>query len=169
MTIATPMGSSYCTTPMAAQMMQLLGSGCSHRSVTLGRDEFEAIKKLYGFVPEQPNKKPEPPVAPKREDFDATWKFTDALRNHEQAIQAYANWKDPIAFFQAGADRNALRHAETDGLRLLAYLAKFVPPGEDPLKTLVQFAGAAGVDTNPEDIDWADGCEGDDEEPEDEP
>ena len=56
---------------------------------------------------------------------------------------------------QAGADRNMFRHAEHDGLRLLAWLAKWVEPGTDPLKVLVQVAVAAGWNVDPEDAEWA--------------
>lgn len=57
--------------------------------------------------------------------------------------------------YQAGADRNAFRHAESDGLRLLAWLAKYLEPGQDPLKTLIQFAADSGVDVEYSDIEYA--------------
>jgi hypothetical protein len=147
---------SVVTTPNAGSMMQLLGSGVVAGGVALSRDEFTAIKKLYGFKPEKPNKKPPPPVPPVREDFDAPYKFEDAVRKHEAALKAHERWEDPRPLMQAGADRNAIRDAECDGLRLLAWLAKFVPTGEDPLKTLVRATADAGWDVNPEDIAWAD-------------
>jgi hypothetical protein len=65
--------------------------------------------------------------------------------------------KHALRFHQAGADRNAFRHAEADGLRLLAWLARHVPSGEDPLKTLVRLAADAGCDVDPADVGWADG------------
>jgi hypothetical protein len=65
---------------------------------------------------------------------------------------------------QAGADRNMVRHAESDGIRLIAWLAKYVPEGEDPLKTLVQLAVDAGWDVDPSDVTWADAEVTDDEE-----
>lgn len=144
------------TTPRTAMMMQLLGSAVTAGSVTLSRDEFTAVKKLYGYKKEKPNQKPPPPAAPKREDFDTQYKFDDAARHHERALKAHANWQDPLPLMQAGADRNAIRHAEADGLRLLAWLAKFVPAGEDPLKTLVRAVADAGWDVDHEDIAWAD-------------
>jgi hypothetical protein len=61
-------------------------------------------------------------------------------------------------FTQAGTDRNVMRHAEFDGLRMVAWLAQYVEPGQDPLRTLVQLAVEAGIDVTPEDVDWA--CEG---------
>lgn len=60
------------------------------------------------------------------------------------------------ALMQAAADRNAFRHAEADGLRLLAWISRFVPAGEDPLKTLVEMAAESGCDVDPEDVMWAD-------------
>lgn len=111
------------TTPRAANMMRFLGSGESRGAVSMTRDEFAAVKRMYGYAPESGN-------GPVRE------------------------------FMQAGADRNALRRAEADGLRLVAWLARYVPSGEDPLKTLIQVASDAGFDVDPEDFDWAtaDGC-----------
>lgn len=60
-------------------------------------------------------------------------------------------------FMQAGADRNALRHAQADGLRLLAWLARHVEPGQDPLRTLVDLACQAGWDVDPLEVDWVQG------------
>jgi hypothetical protein len=136
-------------------MMKLLGSGLIVGSVALSRDETQAIKKLYGYEPEKPTKKPAAPKAPDRADFKSTFDYEDAVRKHDAAMRAHANWQDPMPMMQAGADRNATRHAEADGLRLLAWLAKFVPVGEDPLKTLVQAAADAGWDVDASDIAWA--------------
>lgn len=146
---------SLVTTPRAALMMTFLGSGTTAGSVTLSRDEFKAVKKLYGYKREKPNAKPPAPTPPNREDFDSAWKYDEALRKHKEALDAHAKWEDPRPLMQAGADRNVIRDAETDGLRLLAWIAKFVPPGDDPLKTLVQAAVDAGWDVDPSDITWA--------------
>jgi hypothetical protein len=68
-------------------------------------------------------------------------------------------------FHQAAADRNALRHAESDGLRLLAWIARYVGAGGDPLKTFVQLAVEAGLDVDPSDVEWSQNSEvGDDED-----
>lgn len=66
----------------------------------------------------------------------------------------------PRAFMQAGADRNAIRHAQCDGLRMVAWIAKFVPAGMDPLKTLIGLAVDGGFDVSPEDIEFAE-CDDD--------
>ena len=142
------------TTPRVAEMMKLLGSGARHNDVVLSRDEFRAVNKLYGFQKEPPNMKPPPPEPPVREDYPDRWAFDRAIRDHGHALQAHANWEDPRELMQAGADRNAFRHAEADGLRMLAWIAKYVPAGEDPLKHLVQAALAAGWDVDPADIQW---------------
>ncbi len=151
----TELGSSYVTTPIAATMIALLGPGILAGSVVFTRDQFKAVKDLYGFKPEGPNKKPPAPKPPKKEDFDVPYKYEDALRNHKKAMEGWDKWEDPKDFHQAGADRNALRHAEADGLRLLAWIAKYVPKGEDPLKTLVQMAMNSGFDVDPSDCTWA--------------
>jgi hypothetical protein len=56
---------------------------------------------------------------------------------------------------QAGADRNTFRHAEADGLRVVAWMARFIPEGEDPLRHVIQIFAEAGFDVDPEDLAWA--------------
>ena len=154
----TPDG-SHITTPRASTMMALLGPGAVAGSVALTKDEFRAVNRLYGFREEKPNKKPPPPDAPSKADFKDSWAFEDAVRRHKSALEAHAKWEDPLPFMKAGADRNAIRHAESDGLRLLAWIARFVEPGEDPLKAMVRMAGEAGYDVDPADTEWAEGEE----------
>lgn len=144
------------TTPLAATMVDLLG-GHRTQSVTLTNDEKRAMDRLYGFIPEQPRQRPPQPIAPKRADFPDGWKFDDAVRAHKAAMDAWQRWEDPQSFAQAGADRNAFRHAEGDGLRMLAWIARYVEPGSDPLKALVQLASNAGWDVDPADVGWCKG------------
>ena len=54
------------------------------------------------------------------------------------------------------------RHAERDGLRMMAMLAKFCEPGQDPVKLLVQLCNDAGYDVGAL-CEWA-YEEGDDEQ-----
>jgi hypothetical protein len=150
---------SFVTTPYAAVMGQLLGVGMVSSSVAMSKSEFKAVQKLYGYVPEKPNEKPPPPPLPVRADFKSEWDFTKALENHKLALKDHTKWTDPRPLYQAGADRNTVRHAEADGLRLLAWIAKYVPEGEDPLKTLVQLASEAGFEVDPADAAWANGDE----------
>lgn len=143
------------TTPSAAITATVFGARV-FGSLALTVDEFRAIQKLYRFVPEGSHEKPEAPVAPLRSDFDADWKYRDAEEKHKRAMLAWDLWEDPRGLLQAGADRNAIRHAESDGLRIIAWLAKYVPTGEDPLKHVIQFASQAGLDVDTSDLDWAD-------------
>jgi hypothetical protein len=147
-----PYGSPV-STPRAAEMVNLLG-GASSGAVTLTSDEKRAIDRLYGFVPEQPRQRPERPVEPRREDF-ADWASHDAaVRAHKAALEAWQKWTDPRQFMQAGANRNVFRHAKADGLRMLAWIARHMQPGDDPVKALVRLAVDAGWDVDPADVDW---------------
>jgi hypothetical protein len=112
-------------------MIKLLGFGVTSDSVTLTTDEFRSIHKLYGFKPEKPDSNPSAP---------------------EPSRQGSTH---PI--MQAGADRNSIRHAESDGLRMVGWIAKFLPEGEDPVKALIQLAVDAGWDVDPEDVTWVEG------------
>lgn len=55
---------------------------------------------------------------------------------------------------QLGADQVMFREAELDGLRIVAWLAKYVEPGRDPMKTIVRMAIDAGFDVDPSDVEW---------------
>ncbi len=131
-------------------MISLLGAGLKAASVLLSTDEKRALDRLYGYTPEKANEKPPAPVDPGR---DASWKDKEA---YKFAKAAHDRWTDPRDFMQAGADRNVTRYAERDGLRVIAWLAKYVEPGQDPLKMLVQLVSEAGFDVDPADVGWAD-------------
>lgn len=143
------------TTPSAGAMIQLLGSGPVHGGLAVTKSEHRALQRLYGFHDEPPNDRPHAPVAPKREDFADGYKYDRAMREHERAMSAHAKWSDPRAFYQAGADIGLMRRAEADGLRIAAWVARFIPPGEDPLKHVVRAFAALGCDTDPADNGWA--------------
>lgn len=70
---------------------------------------------------------------------------------------------------QQGNAVGLLRQAERDGLRIVAWLAQHVPPGSDPLKTVVQAIAAMGWDVDPADLAWAEGESSDSEEDDDDP
>jgi hypothetical protein len=135
--------------PSRRVSIALLGAALRHGGVTISRDEHRALAKLYGFVPEQPRERPPKPAPPPPK---ADWK---AEQDHKRAVEAWEKWEDPRPFHQAGADRNLMRHAEADGLRIVAWLAKFVEPGEDPLRALVRVFVDAGYDIDPADVEWA--------------
>lgn len=134
--------------------MRLLGAErCGSIAVT--NDELKALQRLYNVVPESPTPKPEPPVAPQQQDFKTAWEYKGALQEHERALKQHEKWEDPQSFLQAGADRNVFRHAEADGLRIVAWLARYLSAGQDPLQQVVQLAVQAGWDVDYEDVDWS--------------
>lgn len=145
---------STITTPAIKDMLDLLGYQF-FGSIALSSDQMSTIQKIYGFELEKPNKKPEPPIPPKREDFNYTWDFEEGIRKYKRELDAYNKWVDPIELMQAGADMNVIRAAQADGLRIVAWLAKYVETGKDPLKLVIQLAAEAGFDVSCEDLEWA--------------
>jgi len=143
------------TTPRAEQITQLLGGASRHEGVVISRDEKKHLDKLYGFVEEQPQPRPPRPTAPDRADYTKAYEYSDALKEYERRVKCWESWEDPRAFFEAGATRNMFRHASHDGLRIMAWLAKFVEAGSDPLKTVVRMAIDSGCDVDPSDVTWA--------------
>lgn len=149
-------------------MISLLGPGLSSGGVTLTRSEYEAIRELYGYKGEEATKRPTEPTPPKPPGPSAGPEDARSYRqlkgDYDVAMANWRKWEDPLPLMQAGAARNATRHAEADGLRLLAWIAKYVPPGGDPLKTLVQFAVDSGIAVSPEDFHWAETDEDDEQD-----
>jgi len=85
-----------------------------------------------------------------------TYKSVSFTRDEYRSIQKFYEFtEEDNPLYQAGADRNMFRTLETDGLRLLGWLARYVEPGQDPLKVLIQFAIEAGVDVDPSDVDYS--------------
>lgn len=145
---------STITTPGANFSIELLGAH-TYKNLALTTDQLRAIQKLYGFVEEKPNKRPEPPEPPIRSDFNMEYEYENAVHAFDRMKTVFDNWEGPIKLMQAGANHNAIRHAESDGLRVIAWLAKFVPAGEDPLKHVIQMAAEGGLDVDFEDLAWA--------------
>ena len=56
---------------------------------------------------------------------------------------------------EAGDNRNLMRRAEQDGLRMVAWIAKHCQPGEDPLRKLIRTVVDGGYDVDPADHAWA--------------
>ncbi len=147
---------SYVTTPLASTMIALLGPGLRSDGVTLSRDETRSLNKLYGYTPEKPAERPPKPERKPDPKGASIWDRNKADDAHKRDVQAWEEWTDPREYImQAGANRNMIRHAEHDGFRLVAWLAKYTPAEEDPLKTLIQLAMDAGWDIDPEDVEWA--------------
>lgn len=142
------------STPIASCTVQLLG-GATFGNVVLTHDQLRHLGDLYGTVPELPNEKPPPPVAPERAAFDKEWKFDVAVADHERALKLHEKWEDPQRFMQAGAERNVIRAANSDGLRIVAWLAQYLKSGDDPMKLVVQLVTNAGWDVDPEDYEWS--------------
>lgn len=81
------------------------------------------------------------------ESFPARIGAVALTRDEWRALQRlYGFVDDPSRWQRLGADRNMIRHAETDGIRLLARLAKYCAPGQDPIEILAELFAAAGYD-----------------------
>jgi hypothetical protein len=148
------------TTPLSATMIELLGPGLASGGIVLTRSESQAIEDLYGYKKEEPSKRPPEPTPPTppgpSSGPDDARAYRRLMEEYDKAMVKWRKWEDPLPLMQAGAARNAIRDAQVDGLRLLAWIAKYVEPGHDPLKTLVQFAAEAGMPVSSEETEWAD-------------
>ena len=125
---------------------KLLG-GTAYSGVTLTPDQHKAVLKLYGYDPHQT----ELAIADNRSAYMAEV----ASRKVENAKLPLWKQKPPFeafdekgqrAFLEAGSSRDMLRAASDDGLRVVALLARYMEPGEDPVDTVARLMVAVGWD-----------------------
>lgn len=158
-------GGSLCSTPSAATSIALLG-GARFNGVTVSRDEWSALQRLYGFDLDG---------AAREARAYAEDAHKAALAAHEATMAKRDPWASVLPapvmeadatarFAVAGGGRNLFRHAEADGLRMVAAVARFLQPGEDPVRFLIAIMIEAGLDVM-EDPDWYNGDGSDEDQP----
>ena len=145
-------GGSLCSTPSAATSIALLG-GDRYEGVTISRDERDALQRLYGVDMRGAAKEA-------RAHAEASHKAAMAKRSRWDPVP-----REPVLepdgaarLMVAGASRNMFRHAEADGLRMVAAAARYLAPGDDPVRFLISIMAEAGLDVG-EDPDWYGGSE----------
>ncbi len=151
-------------TPNDEALLRLHGGGLRHEDVVVTDGQLCAIRTLYGFYVEPPGQKPPAPVPPVKptarfESSKDAYAYERTVEEYKRAKDGWDRWSDPRKFMQAGADLSAMRFASSDGLRMLAWIARFIEPGADPVKTLIQLATDAGWDIDPDDVRWAEDLE----------
>ena len=152
------------STPLSWTMIQLLGSGPMWDGVTVTKTQYQHLRKAYEFD----NKVTDAQV----EDLRAS-REVQATRHAEKMEEWDARpypasyEKPPLApepfdeqasrnFLTAGEDINLGCHMKRDGMRIIAYLSKWLEPGQDPMKLIVMMASDARFDVDFEDTEWAD-------------
>lgn len=150
-------GGSLCSTPSAADSIALLG-GQRHESVAFSRDECSALQRLYGVDTARAEKEARAFAEAAHQEAMVAHKAAMAKRNpwEYQPPPPTLQADSTAAWAVAGAGRNLFRHAEADGLRMVAAMSRFLQPGDDPVRVLVSLMADAGWDVR-EDPDWYNG------------
>jgi len=154
----TTTAGSLCSTPSAACSVSLLG-GHRYEGVTFSRDEFRALERLYEFDLAGEAERARTHTAKAHADAVAQQEAEQAKRDPWSRQPAPIPPPDlaGAARWQTGGDsRNLMRHAEADGLRMVAAIARALQPGEDPVRLLLSLMAQAGFDVA-EDPEWCDG------------
>jgi len=157
----TTQNGSPCATPTDAKVIQLLGGKSTH-GVMFTTDQMQALEEFYGY------------------DFKAASKeaIAHAKERYKSAVSAYEklmadpdipDYKkrmrrapEPVPedgggfgeFVVAGSERNLFRAVKEDGLRVMAFLGRFLEPGQDPVKLIVQLMSEVGYDVG-DHYEWA--------------
>lgn len=147
-----------CVVPDDARTL-LITNGVTVGDVAITRGKLRHMERLYGF------------------DLDAAAQDA-ATKSHEQHVAALARHEEEkakatgwdrdrlvppkrtepadVASFQFGGDtRDLLRYAEADGMRMVALIAAYLEPGEDPVRRLAKMLMDQGYDV-PVSPEWAD-------------
>lgn len=156
-----------CATPSDADMIEAYG-GSSFEGVAFSDAQRRDLEKLYGYD-----------LARSAHEAIAysESEYRRAMLAYDEAMATEADpWKrerlvkpkppDPggiAKFFISGNQLHMFRHAQCDGLRLIALLAHHVEPGRDPVRVLARLMIDAGWDVQVE-PDWVDGDETGEEE-----
>jgi len=155
-------------TPSTWAMMQLLGGGNSFEGVALSREQEKALLAFYDFDDARDVQK----AKEAQEALEAAWE--ERRQMHVEAEEtgdwtAYDEKYDikygyrelpdkpkptnPLPFLRAGATKNMFRFWRRDGLRVMAFLARYLERGEDPVRLVAQLCIEAGYDV-PNDYYW---------------
>ena len=149
-------GGMRAATKSDAAVISLLGGRSHSAGVTMTRDQWARLGKFYTYdlSPEgPPTPLPAEPARPapdadyyKRQDYEAAMRaWRQACANHSpQGVHKFA---------LAGAERNLDRHVAADGVRLMAFLSRFLEDGQDPVALVAQLLAEAGYDTQGAEFD----------------
>lgn len=143
---------TVCVSPSDASMMAVFG-GETFEGIAVTRGQMAAMSKLYGF---DVNKS----IA-EAQEF-ATTAYNSALEKYNSEMDKYAEGQGYYsreqvrpklpdltgisALQRATSNRDTFRCASEDGVRMVAAIAKYLTPGEDPTRALVRLMGDAGWD-----------------------
>ena len=157
-------------TPSTWAMMRLLGDWNSFEGVALSREQEKALMAFYDFDDALDVRK-----AQEAQEAQVT-AWEERRQMHAQAKEA-GDWAaydikygcrkfsekprlpekpkptNPLPFLRAGATKNMLRFCRRDGLRVMAFLARYLERGEDPVRLVAKLCIEAGYDVT-NDSDW---------------
>jgi|APSaa5957512622_1039677.scaffolds.fasta_scaffold164042_1 hypothetical protein len=152
-----------CATPTDETMIQLLG-GQAYDGVTFTNDQIRSLYSSYGHTYYDKDEVEKDLVTQwEKNCANLREKHAEAVKKRmwvtklelpkrpdAEAVQSHINW------MMAGSQVNMFKHVKCDGLRAMAYLAKFLEKGEDPVKLIANMAIDAGFDAEV----WEDEDEG---------
>lgn len=142
-------------TPADAKLLQLL-PGQSYEGVQVTSDQMRHLRKVYGFTDEVMRAF----VEESRKQHEAAQRAVDEENAKKKSWQPKVNNLPPFSekavyhFAESGEAINLFRHVKHDGLRLMAFLALYLEPDEDPVRLVARLLVAAGWEVDPEVYDW---------------
>ena len=156
-------------TPLTTDLLNLMPVGRRrYGSVCFTADQMRALKALYGYddaVDEAAQRAATKAAQANYEVRHAEWVKSLPHEGSKAWVRRPEEPQPPkspmagLKFLREGSERNLFRHVEVDGLRVMAFLAPFLEPDEDPVVAVAKLAQAAGWDVQP----WWDDAEDDED------
>lgn len=168
-------------TPMTATITKLLGHAVRQEGVGFSKTQDKNLRKFYGFSDEEDIRVAEQTLAdaqakykeklsdweeanktaPRTPEYKAAWsdyneKWDPKFGRHRDYAVDKPEPPDGISslpWLRAGSTVNVYRWVQRDGLRVMAFLARYLEKGQDPVKLVAQLCIEAGYDV-PDDHDW---------------
>jgi len=141
---------------------ELLG-GETFQGVGFTKTQVENLWKFYGFPGDnKPHERKGQDAYEASVTVDAKHKEINSshipgMRHEKYSIPSWEKLREAAIhttnFVNTGSVRNLFRHADLDGLRIMAFLSKFCEPGEDPVQLVARALADQGYDVSLDDVD----------------
>ena len=139
----------YCATTSDEMTLRISGRGVRWGEVTLTATQHRALVRWLQHDEDAINRL----VAEARAEHEATyrarvakWEALPTRITNTRPLYREFNEAGVRLFLSTGTDRNLSRYAEVHAMRVLAFLARFLEPGQDPVQLVAQLCSDAGYD-----------------------
>jgi len=151
-------------TQVDSSLIALIG-GYTWEGVNFTRDQVQSLMRFFSFDPEHTSRRVESGLvkardahSKKKREYDAALAQGMHYARDPGKFSEEKYHEGSARFFDTGDERDVARCTSHEGLRVMAYLSRFLEPGEDPVRLVARGMAALGFEAGidecwPEDDD----------------